>query len=77
MLPLITFYIAHLCNQFNCVFALLISKPRFLKAIIVIKIGLKLSYFWKKKFFRSLGAPLSDPQTAPPLQISGYMPVPK
>ena len=39
--------IAHLRNQFNNVFALLISKPH-VKSIIFIKIGLKLSYFAKK-----------------------------
>ena len=40
-------------------FSLLISMPRVLKALVFIKIGLKLSYFCKKKIqnFRALGAP--------------------
>ena len=47
ILPLAISYIAPLCNQFNYVFALLVSTP-LLKALIFIKIDLKLSYFCKK-----------------------------
>ena len=56
--------IAHLCNQFNHVFALLTSMPHF-KRINIIRIGLKLSYFCKKKkiFFWALGAPFKTPET--------------
>ena len=39
--------VTHFCNQFNQVFALLISMSRF-KTFIFIKIGLKLSPFCKK-----------------------------
>ena len=47
ILPLTTTLIAHLRNQFNYVFALLIPMPRF-KTLIFAKIGLKLSCFGKK-----------------------------
>ena len=47
-------------------------------ALIFIKLGLKLSYFFKKKiiFFRALGAPPQHPRNSPlpPLQNSGYAP---
>ena len=50
-------HIGHFCNQFNYVFALLISIPKFfnikfLKALIFTKIGLKLSYFLQKKKYK-------------------------
>ena len=70
ILPLATSHlaIAHLCNQFNHVFALLISIPDS-RALTFIKIGLNLSYFAKNfKIFES------SPETAPSFQISGYVP---
>ena len=46
-----------------------------LKALFIIEIVLKLSYFFKKmQNFRALGAPPPDPQDSPPLRISGYAP---
>ena len=55
MLSLVTYNIAHKCNQLKRV-AQTISMPRF-KSIIFIKIALKLSYFCKKmQNFRALGA---------------------
>ena len=58
-----------------------------LKALVFIKIALKLSYLKKNAKFRALGAPPSDPRAsggwglcpqipkpAPPLRISGYAP---
>ena len=46
-----------------------------LKALFLIKIVLKLSYFSKKmQNFRELGAPPPDPQDSPQLRISGYAP---
>ena len=40
--------IAHLCNQFNLVFALIISMPRS-KRNNFVKTGLTLSFFFKKR----------------------------
>ena len=66
--------IAHLWNQFNHVFALLTSMPHF-KRINIIRIGLKLSYFCKKKkfFFERWGLRPRPPKH-PSLQISGCAP---
>ena len=56
-------------------FALPISKPRF-KGIIFDQNSPKIKLFLqKKKNFLALGAPPPDPQSSPPLRISGYAPV--
>ena len=69
MLPLATSHIAHLCNQFNHVFALLISRPRF-KSINLNQNRPKIKLFWKKKykiFERSLPPAAPDPQNSYPI----------
>ena len=45
-------------------------------ALIFIKVGLKISYFYQKiQIFRALGALPPNPRNPPlPLQISGYAP---
>ena len=77
--------VAHLCNQFNHVFAVLIL-CHVLKAIIFTKLGLKLSYYCK--IFKHWGLCPQTPQWLPAaggsasipksttllLQISGFAP---
>ena len=86
ILPLATSHvaIARLCNQFNHVFACLISMPFSLpismlisKALIFIEKGLKseIKLFLQKKIqnFRALGTLLPVHQNSSPLQIFGNM----
>ena len=64
ILILATTHIDHLCNQFNYVFALLISMPRF-KSIYFYPNTPKLSNFLKKyKNCRTLGASSPDPRNS-------------
>ena len=67
ILPSATSHIAHVCNQFDHVFALRISMRRF-KSI-------NFCYFCKKyKVFERWGLRPQSPTPAPPLQISGCAP---
>ena len=64
ILPLATSNKTHLCKQVNLVFAFLISMSRF-KALIFIKIGIKLSYFCKNyKTFETWGFALRLPMAS-------------
>ena len=87
ILPLATSHIAiaHLCNQFNHVFALLMSMPHF-KSINFIKTGLILFLQNNKVFcvlrappldpncLRRIGAELPDPQHSPSPYADFYAP---
>ena len=73
--PLVTSHIAiaHLCNQFNHVFVLLIFMPYF-KSINFCQNWLKIKLFLKKNatFLRARSSAPKPPKRLPPLQISGY-----
>ena len=73
ILPLATFQIAHLCNEF-IMFALPISMPCFKSIIFLIKIALKLSYFCKKsQNFECWG---HRPQSPVPPAAGSFSPIP-
>ena len=66
--------IAHFCNYYNHVLALLISLPRF-NSINFYQCKPKFKLFKTIQNFRALGVLPPDPLNSPlPLQISGYAP---
>ena len=72
ILPLATFHIARLFNQFNHVFALLVSMPRFKSIKFYLnRPKIKLILQQHSKFFGA-GGFASTPPKQPLLQFSGY-----
>ena len=75
ILAIATSHIVYLCNNFNNVFARIISIPRFNNlALILIKICLRLKNFCQKITKFSSAGSLPDSRNSPFEQISGYAP---
>ena len=68
ILPLATFHIAHLCNQFNRVCSANFYST-FQKPLFLIKIALKLT---RPHLPPAAGGSSPYPQNSPPMQICGY-----